>query len=162
MTDFLNKISSYNLFNYLFSGILFVILSSSVTFYSFAQEDLLFGLFLYYFIGLVISRLGSLIIQPIFQALSFVKFEKYSDYIAACRKDSLIETLSEANNMYRTLCSVFGAALLLKAYEILSFRYMWVMNIQVYLLATFLLVLFAFAYRKQTDYISKRIRANLN
>jgi hypothetical protein len=63
MINLLDKLSSYNLFNYLLPGIVFVILSSDFTRYSFVQQDIVLGLFLYYFIGLAISRFGSLIIE---------------------------------------------------------------------------------------------------
>ena len=60
MKDILSKLSSYNLFNYLFPGILFVIVIGKVTHYSLIQQDVIIGVFLYYFIGLVVSRFGSI------------------------------------------------------------------------------------------------------
>lgn len=64
MKDLLDKISSYNLFNYLFPGILFAVISKEFTSYSLLQDNLIVGAFIYYFIGLVVSRFGSLVIEP--------------------------------------------------------------------------------------------------
>ena len=115
METLLGKLSSYNIFNYLFPGIIFVIIAENLTRFTFIQKDVFLGLFLYYFIGLVISRIGSLVIEPILRRL--VKFANYGDFIAASKIDNKIELLSENNNMYRTLCSLF---LLLIALEFMK------------------------------------------
>lgn len=161
MSDLLGKISSYSLFNYLFSGVLFVALANAFTSYSFIQTDIVLGLFLYYFIGLVMSRFGSLIIEPILKKISFVKFTEYSDYVIASQKDAGLEVLSEVNNTYRTIISVCLGILFLKLYEIWKLKFVWAGTNQIYILLIILLVMFLFAYRKQTSYITKRIKTNL-
>src|SRR5215467_1053056 len=107
MKDLLDKISSYNLFNYLLPGVLFAALAETWTSYRFLQSNLVVGVFVYYFFGLVISRVGSLIIEPSLRKVSFVKFASYDDFVAASQKDPKIDVLSEVNDMYRTFCSLF-------------------------------------------------------
>ena len=58
--EILEKISSYNIFNYLFPGILFVFIANALIGYNLIQENILIGVFLYYFIGMAISRVGSI------------------------------------------------------------------------------------------------------
>jgi len=157
MKEIIDKISSYNLFNYLFPGIVFVILISQFTSYDLYQENNLFGVFLYYFIGLVISRFGSLIIEPILQKSSFVKFAKYSDYIHASDKDKKVELFSEINNMYRTLISLLILTLLAKLYEIIAIYFKFSQVLSNVLLIITLLIIFIFSYRKQTKYVVKRV-----
>lgn len=159
MKELLDKISSYNLFNYLFPGILFAVLSKAITSYSFLQENLLIGIFVYYFIGLVVSRVGSLVIEPLLKKLSFLKFADYKDFIAASKKDSKIELLSEINNMYRTLSSLFILLVLLRLYELIESKLPILKSLNSYILAILLLVIFLFSYRKQTSYIAKRIKS---
>ncbi len=160
MKELLDKISSYNLFNYLFPGILFAVLSKEITIYSFLQENLIIGVFVYYFIGLVVSRIGSLIIEPILKKLSFLKFADYKDFISASQTDSKIELLSEINNMYRTLTSLFILLLLLKLYELIESNLPILKDWNSYILLALLLFMFLFSYRKQTNYIIKRIKSN--
>jgi len=162
MNELLGKISSYNLFNYLFSGVLFVALSHTFTPYSFIQEDLTIGIFVYYFIGLVISRLGSLIIEPTLKFFSFVKFTSYSDFVTALKKDPNLDILSEVNNLYRTLISVCAGVLFLMLYDSLKTKLFWIQGSEVCALLFILLIIFLFAYRKQTGYITKRIKTNLD
>jgi hypothetical protein len=160
MKELLDKMSSYNLFNYLFPGILFAVLSKEITTYSFLQENLIIGVFIYYFIGLVVSRIGSLIIEPILKKLSFLKFADYKDFISASQKDSKIELLSEINNMYRTLSSLFILLILLKVYELIESKLPILKDWNSYILLALLLFMFLFSYRKQTTYIIKRIKSN--
>ena len=67
MDGLLDKISSYNIFNYLLPGSLFAVIADAVTDYRLIQEDIVVGLFLYYFIGLVVSRIGSLVVAARFE-----------------------------------------------------------------------------------------------
>ncbi len=136
-------------------------LTSAFTPYSFIQEDLVIGVFVYYFIGLVVSRLGSLIIEPLLKLVSFVKFTSYSDFVAASKKDPNLDVLSEVNNMYRTLVSVCASVLFLMVYESVKVKFFWINGLEIYALLILLFVIFLFAYRKQTSYITKRINTNL-
>src|ERR1700676_3643489 len=107
MNELLNKISSYNVFNYLLLGIVFSLLAGEIIHFPIAQKDILTAAFFYYFVGLVISRFGSLIIEPLLKAFCFVRFANYKDFVAASQKDPKLEILSEVNNTYRTLASLF-------------------------------------------------------
>lgn len=157
MKEIVDKISSYNLFNYLFPGILFVIFLREITNYNLVQEDFIIGAFLYYFIGLVISRFGSLIISEILQKLKFIKFADYKDFIFASDKDQKIELFSEINNMYRTIISFLTLLLLAKLYEMFS-NWIGISQMLSYiLLIIVLIILFVFSYKKQTGFVVKRV-----
>jgi len=160
MKDLLEKLSSYNLFNYLFPGIVFVVILKGTTSYSLLQENFIIGVFVYYFIGLVISRFGSLVIEPLLRKLTFLKFADYKEFVSASKKDEKIELFSEVNNMYRTLCSMFILLSILKFYEGLEIQIPILKDWNSCILITLLLFMFLFSYRKQTQYITKRIRAN--
>lgn len=160
MKDILSKLSSYNLFNYLLPGVIFAVLASEVTQYSFTQHDIVMALFMYYFIGLVISRFGSLAVEPLLKWVSFLHFADYKDFIAASKKDDKLELLSEVNNTYRTLCSLFTLLLLLKLYEKIEGTFPVLKEWHTIVLAALLLLIFLLSYKKQTSYITKRINAN--
>jgi hypothetical protein len=159
MSDILDKISSYNIFNYLLPGTLFAVIGDAYSSYSFIQSDVLIAVFSYYFIGLVISRIGSLLIEPLLKKVGFLKFAEYGNFLAASKVDKKLDELSEANNMYRTLCSLFVFLLVLLAFDALATLYPALKIGAPYVLAVGLLVLFFFSYRKQTDYIVKRVNA---
>lgn len=157
MNELLTKLSSYNVFNYLLPGIVFAILASDIIHYPLIQKDIVTGAFFYYFVGLVVSRFGSLIIEPLLKWLRFVKFADYRDFIAASQKDAKLDVLSEVNNMYRTLASLISLLLLLKLYMRIEKIFPRLSEWNWTALAVLLLVVFLFSYRKQTSYITKRV-----
>lgn len=158
MSELLSKISSYNIFNYLLPGTLFVAVSDVLTSYSLVQKDIFVAIFVYYFIGLVISRIGSLVIEPILKKTKFVQFAEYGNFVSASKNDPKINELSESNNMYRTLAALFFALLIFVVLDkfVLPLR-LWLEATGPYILLIFLFGMFLFAYRKQTTYIVKRV-----
>jgi len=161
VSEFLSKLSSYNIFNYLVPGIIFAATVDAVTHYKLVQPDLIIGLFVYYFIGMVVSRFGSLVLEPPLRRISFLHFSNYSDFVAASQVDPMINVLSEANNAYRTLCSAFFLVGLLRLYEVIEQHWLpmlkdWNMTI----LAILLFITFLLSYRKQTEYVARRVDIN--
>lgn len=161
MKEVIDKISSYNLFNYLFPGIIYVILLREITSYDLVLENNFLGVFFYYFIGLIISRFGSLVIGSILQnkKIGFVKFAKYSDFIYASDKDNKIELLSEVNNMYRTIISLFTLLFLSKIHLFITEYLNTSVKTSNSILIFSLFILFVFSYRKQTNFIVKRVKS---
>jgi hypothetical protein len=79
VSDFIEKISSYNLFNNLLPGVVFCLLADKFFSFSLIQSDIVVGLFFYYFVGLVISRVGSIIVEPLLKNIKIIEFTKYSE-----------------------------------------------------------------------------------
>ena len=159
MKEILEKLTTYNIFNYLLPGALFVVILRMVTGYDLLQKDMLLGVFLYYFIGLVISRIGSLIVEPLLKWIKFVKFAEYVEYAKAEKKDGKIELLSEVNNTYRTITGLFVCLVGVMVYEKMVQRWVWIGKGGNWIGIGLLMVLFLLAYRKQTEYVKKRVKA---
>lgn len=160
MEKLLEKLTSYNLFNYLLPGIIFSILLEKTTNYSIIQENIVAEAFLAYFIGLLISRISSLIIEPILKKVKFVKFADYKDFVLASENDNKIELLSESNNMYRVFISLFVVLIIVNIYEQLLQQMLG--EYTNFVVIVLLLLLFLFSYRKQTHYITKRVEIYKN
>lgn len=159
MKELITKLSSYNLFNYFLPGIVFAHISAWFTSYSLLQNNLLLAAFLYYFIGLVISRFGSLAIEPLLKAINFLRFSRYEDFVTVSKKDSKLDIMSESNNTYRTILAMIVLLLLLRLYQFLETCLPWLPGVRLYVLLALLVILFLFSYRKQTSYIRKRVEA---
>lgn len=157
MKEILDKITSYNLFNYLLPGVLFIILLNKFTNYSLVQDNLIVGAFVYYFVGLVISRFGSLFIEPVLRKVSFLKFADYKDFISASKQDPKIESLLEVNNMYRTFVAMFVLLILVKFYGMATIKFPELVSWNSWIFVVILTLMFLLSYRKQTQYITKRI-----
>jgi hypothetical protein len=159
--DLLDKIGSYNIFNFLFPGVVFAVFVSKVTSYNLVQSDVLVGAFFYYFIGAVVNRIGSLIIEPFLKATKLVVFSSYENFVRASKDDPKLEVLSETNNMYRTICALLLCIGVTYFYEIAESHFGILKQGTPFICIVGLFVLFALSYRKQTAYIGKRITANL-
>jgi sterol desaturase/sphingolipid hydroxylase (fatty acid hydroxylase superfamily) len=125
------------------------------------QSDIILGLFLYYFIGLVISRVGSLFIEWFLKKIKFVKYCEHKDFAKAEKQDKKVKLLQETNNMYRTLISMGLLLLLLKLYEFLSAKFQFCDTVTQITLLVFILVLFLLSFRKQTKYVVKQVSYKL-
>ena len=77
MESVLEKLSSYNIFNNLLPGVMFVIFAKQFTNINLVQEDVFIAAFLYYFIGLIISRVGSLVLEPLLIKIGLIKYASY-------------------------------------------------------------------------------------
>ncbi len=162
MNELLAKVSSYNLFNYLLPGVVFAILAEDVLGLPVPRHGIAVDALLCYFLGLVISRFGSLVVEPVLKSASIVCFSDYADFVAASRQDSHLAVLSEANNTYRTLCSLFALLLLLRIYAAVVRRVAFLRHWDPVILASLLLVMFVFSYRKQSSYIRRRVRVDID
>lgn len=158
MDKLIEKLSSYNIFNYLLPGVLFATLGSRLTMYHLFFDNVLIGFFVYYFYGLIISRIGSLLLEPFLKWSCVVKFCPYHEFVKASKVDKKIELLSETNNMYRTMSSLFVCLFLLKFYEYFEIVYPSISTISTPIIMLSLMILFALSYRKQTQYIVSRIQ----
>jgi len=157
LKDFFDKLTSYNLFNYLFPGTIFCVIAAEISNLNLVQENLANAFFVYYLIGMIISRIGSIIIEPILKHTKFISFADYAQYVKKSKEDPLIASLSEQNNTYRTLISAFLILIILASFEKTQGEFPWLEeNIKTILLVA-VSILLTFSYRKQTSYIKKRV-----
>jgi hypothetical protein len=160
MNDLLSKLSSYHLFNYLLPGCLFAVVATHLSHHQFIQQNLILGLFVYYFYGLVISRIGSLVVEPVLKRIKFIEFADYRDFVAACKDDPKIDILSETNNTFRTLVTLLILIVCLAGFAHVESWFPWVERIEPLALIAVLLALFLLSYKKQSTYITRRVNAH--
>lgn len=151
--ELVERLSSYNLFNYFFPGMVFVILLREITHYDLYQKDLLTGVFLYYFIGLVISRIGSVLIEPILWKSGFVEKINIPKLIGLIQDNIKLELLYEVSNMYRTITSMFFVLIIVTAFDILVNQNICHNSLAYIISGIAFLILFLFAFRKQNEYV---------
>lgn len=161
------KISSYDIFNNLYPGIIFCYLLKFMFNTNILLNDWFEDLLVFYFWGMILSRVGSVVIEPVLKGIKFrkwnlIKTAPYTDYVSASAEDSLISTLSETNNTYRTLISCFVCALIYKICltineKLIEVKCTFLQDNKDWLVLVFLILLFICSYVKQTNYVRKRI-----
>lgn len=157
MHDLLSKISSYNIFTNLFPGAVFCVIAENLQLIQ-NPEELISRLIWFYFIGMVLSRVGSIIMEPVLRRLRFIHYGSYEDYLLAVRKDPKLEIMVEVSNIYRTLATAF-IALIFTSFFVRLARYLEITeNMRDGLGLASLLILFLLSLRKQSDYINLRVK----
>lgn len=157
LAAFLGRISNYNLLNNLIPGAILCVLLKYLVGYDFMTVGTLELLVIFYFVGMVNGRIGSLIVEWFLEKIHFVTFRDHKLFVAAEQKNQKISYLSETNNMYRSMISVAFTALLVKLYHVgVDLQWNWGKTSEWVVLVA-MLILFACAFRKQTNYIVSRI-----
>lgn len=157
MDDLLAKISSYNVFTNLLPGVVFCFVATNVFGYPLMPDDVVAGVFFYYFVGMIISRVGSLVVEPLLIWMKLVEYADYKDYVAAAKVDEKIPELLETNNMYRSGVALAAALLSLAILERIKGWFGWsTSTVSLFALSALALIMVA-SFSKQTTYIRKRV-----
>jgi hypothetical protein len=155
--DVVDKISSYNIFTTLLPGALFAGIADRITEHRFVQSDILTALALYYFLGMILSRIGALIVKPLITRLGLVAFKPYSEYLAASKQDPMIANLVEAGNMYRTMIALALSLGLLIVYDRVRQEFLPPAWTHAPAIAMGIGLLFTAAYVRNSRFIGRRI-----
>ena len=162
-----SKISSYNIFNNLLPGIVFCVTITKLTRFNMVVDSILEQLFIWYFSGIVISRIGSLLIEGLLKKIKikgtpYLNFADYKQYVSAAEAKPFIVTLSETNNTYRTIIALIISVGVVYLYD--DLLYDWFAQnfaagnkLTILLAGVLLIFLFVKSYKKQTDYIRKQV-----
>jgi hypothetical protein len=155
--NIIERISSYNILNFLFPGAFCIFIFNIVFDINIISINILESFLYYYLVGLILSRLGSLVISTIIKRLNLISEAPYEDYIYACKQDSKIEILVETCNSYRTYLSASFFALVisivLHTSGLLHSEHIIIYSIILVLLN----IMFFYSYKKQSNFIKKRV-----
>jgi len=167
LKQIVDKISSYNIFNNLYPGIVFCYILKFIFKISILTDNWFENLVVFYFVGMTLSRIGSILIEPLMRNIriknkSLIKYTSYDDYECASKKDSIIVTLSEVNNTYRTMLSCFVCAFIYKICSLINSLLIRIgcdffQKSKDWFFLIFFILLFALSYIKQTGYVKKRV-----
>ncbi len=163
MEIIISALGPYGIIINLIPGILFYLLAP-LEFRSIVNIDNSIFLFVFcYFIGLILNRIGSLIISPMVQIVGFIKYVPYDQFLQAeevekSRAEHKLQTLVTVNNFYRTLCAMTITLIIVRVYYSSltcdTFIFRIFLNNWIY---WGLFVLFLFSYKKQTAFIKNRV-----
>lgn len=158
----IDKLSQYNFLTNILPGTVLCLIIEYVVGYHIINDDIYLSYIMFYFAGIVNSRFGSLVVEPLLKKARIVKFEEYDRFVQAENKDPKITMLSQETNVYRSYLSVMCLTLLLLGFNQISMRCQSLQQYADILLVSLLFVLFLLSYIKQIGYVKKRICVNLD
>ncbi len=157
-TENLIKISAYEWFNHFFPGVLFIsYLIWSQNLYL-NPANIADGVILFcdiYFVGLVISRLGSLIVQPIAKRIKLIEWS--TGYYEAEKNDPKLKTLLKDFNLFRNVIATDLLCIFVTTYQIIVGQIERSVAISTIVVEIVILVIFLASYQHQSKYIINRI-----
>lgn len=156
------KFSQYNFVTNILPGTVLCIVLKYLVGYDLMLTDdwYLLGI-LFYFVGMVNNRVGSLIVEPLLKACKIIKKAPYKDFVVAEKIDGKITILSTENNVYRSYISVCLMALFASLFKFITSNVYWLNEWKMQVVLVALLGLFVLSYRKQTIYVRKRVESNV-
>lgn len=157
MNSIVEKLGSYQILTNLFPGAFFGLGLKYLLDFRFPTESIVEELIIYYIMGLIISRIGSLILEPVLKKIRFLKFAPYHDFVKATKIDAKIDILSETNNYMRSLLTSTLMLLAVGGLQKLAQICSWFIYNWKWVLLILILIIFLFSYRKQTNYVRKRV-----
>jgi hypothetical protein len=167
VNNFLGKLGSYHILTNIIPGAFFVLLSRHLFGIAIATENTVEDVMLFYFTGLLISRVGSLVVTPFLRRewgkkkCVFILYADYTNFLRATKADPKIEVLSETNDGFRNLLTCSVLLLIVEPARVMIQQtplytgWKWAA-------VPILIVIFLFAYREQTEHIRDRVKAVLN
>lgn len=87
MEKLLEELGAYELLNNLLPGAIICVLAQWQTGYQLPAINVVGELCVFYFVGLVVGRLGSLVVEPIYRKLGIISKGAYADFIKASQAD---------------------------------------------------------------------------
>jgi len=159
MSGIIEKLGSYQILTNLLPGAFFGLALTFIYGFTLPSRNVGEDIVVYYFLGLINNRISSLIVEPVLKKLGFIKYATYPEFVKAAKADSKIDTLSEVNNYTRSLLTCVLLLPVMRILYELSLKWTWFSLNWDWGAIALLIVLFLFAYRKQTDYVCKRVEA---
>lgn len=153
MGEIVKKVSAYDLLNALIPGMVLVFFLKIFNYLAIEESEAFFLLTLSYLLGLVASRVGSLIVEPMVMKVGWIRHD-YEHYVKAEKHDDKIIGLTTVSNMYRTLTGSVIVLGIIALGSLVPAGCRFLLYI-FYGIACF--VIFLFGWIKQEHYILQRV-----
>lgn len=152
-----NKLSAYQLLSLILPGasllgIMKFIFSIDIK----VDDNIWWFLLASYVVGIIISRIGSLLIEETFKKYGIIEKYDVTAYSDKRKEDDLVETLLSFANLYRSFCVLSFCLVIITGIKGYAFCIYW----YYYLLELLLSVLFGASFCKQYKYFKDSIQIN--
>ena len=153
METIIEKLEEYEIVISLIPGYFFLWLLKHYVGIDMPLENVLQETIAAYVTGVVIGRIGSIVISKFLRTLKFIEFANYKDYVMASKNDSRIQTLLMNANFYRNILSTVSLIFVLKIATALGIN----LEILKHIVLAIVLIIFLLAFRKEERNITGRV-----
>lgn len=157
MKSLIEKIDSYQIITNLLPGAFLILLLKYLSIFDYNNLNKVEIIAICYFGGLIVGRIGSLVIEPILKKVCFIKYSEYNDFVKASKEDSKLDILVQTSNFNRSILTCVAITPLIKVAQAIEERWKVIQPGSKWVSIFLLIVLFLFAYRKQIKFIKDRV-----
>lgn len=159
MENLINSISKYQLAINLIPGYIFAILLQQYAHIVLLEGDVLQDVFVSYFVGLIIGRIGSIVVERLMDKFNktYKSAPDYDIKVKAERIDPKIEILDRQCTIYRNCCAGCCCVIIGIFTDCLFGDGSFFSSVKYILFFLILTVLLVMAMDKQCNYVNQRI-----
>lgn len=153
MEKIIEKIEEYKLVSEVIPGYIFLWLLQYWCEINIAFENVFQEFIVAFVVGIIISRIGSLVLSKALRKFKAYKMADYKDYIKASDKDNKIKVILLNANMYRNLCTSCVLVIIVKIIYLMKLG----INVYTWIGMIMISILFLIAFLKEENTITKRV-----
>ena len=154
------KISTYQILNYMIPGSVLCLLLKYFVGYDLLTFSVIENIVVVYFVGMVNSRLSSLVLKPLLKKTKVINEADHKEFIIAEKEDAKLTLLSDMNNSFRSIANAMLILLLAYIIKHISVIETFVLENINWIAIVSLLILFILSYRRQTEYVTERVEVD--
>ena len=154
------KISTYQILNYMIPGSVLCLLLKYFVGYDLLTFSVIENIVVVYFVGMVNSRLSSLVLKPLLKKTKVINEADHKEFIIAEKEDAKLTLLSDMNNSFRSIANAMLILLLAYIIKHISVIETFVLENINWIAIVSLLILFILSYRRQTEYVKERVEVD--
>ncbi len=158
MSDFVFLLSNFRVVSSLVPGAALCIFINDFLKVNILKDEVILNLFIFYTVGVVVGRVGSIIIEPLFESFGIIDKENYPDYIDAEIKNPKVSTIDEISRFYRSLTTLMMFIIVGIVIEYPMKMYPMTNVLVMHIVSVLMLILMIKSYSKQSKYTAKRIK----
>ena len=168
MNTVIQKLGTYHILANLIPGAFFCLALDFLFGITLPVEGIGGYIIAYYFVGLIIGRIGALITKRVFTRkegtkkvcfTQFIEYVAYADYVEAETSSPKIAALSDTNECYRSLLTCVWLLPAVKGFYCLAQRFSLVSDYWMWVALPLLFGLFLWSYKEQAGFIKRRVKS---
>ncbi|CCZ60026.1 hypothetical protein [Hungatella hathewayi] len=157
MGNFVEKLDSYEIMINLLPGAFFGMALRFLCGLELPVANIGEEIVVYYFMGFIINRLGSLIIKPLLLKCNFIREVDYNEYVKAEKINEKVRTLAEICNYYRSILTASLILLIIKVFSNFKGNAGCLLTNWKFCFLLGCITLFLFSYKKQMKFVCRRV-----
>lgn len=158
MNDFIFLLSNLRVVSSIVPGAILCIYINDFLKINILRHETIVNIFIFYAVGVIIGRIGSIVIEPLFESFGIIDKENYPNFIDAEIKNPKVSTIDEISRFYRSMATLMMLIIVGILFEYPMNLYPLTYVLGGHIVSVLILILMIKSYSKQSEYTANRIK----